>query len=63
MLLPHLLTLTLALAPVFVQAGLFPKDSLVKMIDARGFKKAMKQNVSPRKLFAALRVTELSSRF
>ena len=46
MLLPQLLALTFALAPVFVQAGLFPKDTLVKQIDARGFKKAMKQNVS-----------------
>jgi protein disulfide-isomerase A6 len=46
MLLAQLLTLTLAMAPAFVQAGLFPKDSLVKMIDAREFKKAMKQNVS-----------------
>lgn len=45
MLLPQLLTLTLALAPALVSAALFPKESLVKMIDAKGFKKAMKENV------------------
>ena len=38
-------TVALASAPNFVSAALFPKDSLVKMIDAKGFKKAMKENV------------------
>lgn len=47
MLLPQLFTLLLAVSPAVVQAGLFPKDTLIKQIDARGFKKAMKQNVSP----------------
>jgi protein disulfide-isomerase A6 len=47
MLLPHLhlLALTLALVPSFVSAAMYPKDSLVKMIDARGFKNALKDNV------------------
>ena len=47
MLLPyfHLLALTLALVPSYVSAAMYPKDSLVKMIDARGFKNAMKENV------------------
>jgi protein disulfide-isomerase A6 len=47
MLLPylHLLTLTLALVPSYVSAALYPKNSQVKMIDARGFKNAMKENV------------------
>ncbi|KAN0128743.1 thioredoxin protein disulfide isomerase [Lactarius tabidus] len=46
MLLPylHLLTLTLALVPSYVSAALYPKNSQVKMIDARGFKNAMKEN-------------------
>ena len=48
MLLPQLLTLVLAVAPAVVQAGLFPEDSLVKMIDAREFRKVMKENVSRR---------------
>ena len=43
--LPSLLILTLALAPSFVSAGLYPKDSLVKMIDTRGFHSALKENV------------------
>lgn len=45
MLLPQLLALTVALAPTLVSAALFPKDSLVKMIDAKQFKKVMKENV------------------
>jgi protein disulfide-isomerase A6 len=46
MLLPHLhlLALTLALVPPFVSAALYPKDSMVKMINAKGFKNAMKEN-------------------
>lgn len=37
--------LALCLAPSLVSAGLFPKDSLVKMLDAKSFNKAMKANV------------------
>lgn len=48
MLLPQLLVLTLAVGPAVVQAALFPKDSLVKMLDAKGFRKMMKQNVRRR---------------
>jgi hypothetical protein len=39
------LGLILLLTPTFVHAGLFPKDSLVKMIDAKEFKEVMKLNV------------------
>lgn len=45
MLLPQIIAVTLALAPSLASAAIFPKDSQVKMIDAKGFKKAMKQNV------------------
>lgn len=45
MLSPQILTLAFALAPSLVSAALFPSDSLVKVIDAKGFKKAMKANV------------------
>ena len=41
-----LLALTLALTPSLASAALFPKDTLVKMIDAKEFKKVMKENVS-----------------
>ncbi|KII86004.1 hypothetical protein PLICRDRAFT_144787 [Plicaturopsis crispa FD-325 SS-3] len=44
MLLPQVLALTLALAPSFASAAIFPPDSLVKMIDAKGFRKAMREN-------------------
>ncbi|KLO09566.1 hypothetical protein SCHPADRAFT_907668 [Schizopora paradoxa] len=44
MMLPQLLALSLALAPNLVSAAIFPDNSLVKMIDAKGFKNAMKQN-------------------
>jgi hypothetical protein len=43
--LPHLLTLALALAPSLASAALYPKDSMVKMIDTRGFRNALKENV------------------
>ena len=36
----------LLVMPTFVSAGLFPKSSLVKMIDAKGFREIMKLNVS-----------------
>ena len=50
MLLPQFLVLTLAVGPALVQAALFPKDSLVKQLDAKGFRKAMKENVRARML-------------
>jgi protein disulfide-isomerase A6 len=43
-----LVALTLTLAPSLVSAGMFPKDSLVQMLDHKTFKTAMKKNVSPR---------------
>jgi len=43
--LPHLLALALTLTSSFVSAALYPKDSLVKMIDQRGFRNALKENV------------------
>ena len=45
MLSPQILAFAFALAPSLVSAALFPSDSLVKVIDAKGFKKAMKANV------------------
>ena len=46
MLTPQLFAvLTLVLSPTLVWGALFPKDSLVKMLDAKGFKKAMRENV------------------
>lgn len=39
------LGLLLLLTPTFVRAGLFPKSSLVKMIDAKEFREVMKLNV------------------
>ena len=45
MLSPKTLALAFALAPSLISAALFPSDSLVKVIDAKGFKKAMKANV------------------
>jgi len=44
MLFPHIFALTLALAPSLASAAIFPKDSHVKMLDAKGFKRAMKKN-------------------
>lgn len=45
MLSTHLLALMLALAPSLASAGLFPPDSVVKMLDPKSFKKAMRANV------------------
>jgi len=42
--LTQLLLLTFALAPSLVSGALFPPDSLVKQLDGKGFKKAMKEN-------------------
>ena len=41
-----LLMLTLVLMPSLVSAAIFPADLLVKMLDAKSFKKALKANVS-----------------
>ena len=46
MLSPQILAFAFALAPSLVSAALFAPDSLVKVIDAKAFKKAMKANVS-----------------
>jgi protein disulfide-isomerase A6 len=43
--LSYALTFALALAPSLVSAALFPSNSLVKVIDEKGFKKAMKEQV------------------
>jgi len=40
----QLVLLAFAMVPSMVSAAIFPPDSLVKMIDAKGFKKAMKAN-------------------
>ena len=47
MMLPQLLAVTLALAatPQLASAAIFPKNTKVKMIDAKGFREAMNQNV------------------
>ena len=43
MLLPRLLAF--ALVPLLASAAIFPPGTLVQSIDAKGFKKAMKENV------------------
>jgi protein disulfide-isomerase A6 len=35
----------LVIVPSLVSASLYPKDSLVKMVDTRGFRNALKENV------------------
>jgi hypothetical protein len=45
MLLFQIFAITLALAPSLTSAAIFPKDTHVKMLDAKGFKRAMKKNV------------------
>jgi len=40
-----ILLLTAVLLPSFVEAGLFYKGSPVKMLDAKSFKKVMRENV------------------
>ncbi|KAJ7636158.1 thioredoxin-like protein [Mycena polygramma] len=47
------LLLSLVLVPAFVSAGVFPPDSLVKMLDAKSFKKAMKANETSMVAFVA----------
>jgi len=51
--LPQLLALSLALAPNLVSAAIFPDNSLVKTIDAKGFKDAMKENATSLVAFVA----------
>ncbi|THH27150.1 hypothetical protein EUX98_g7025 [Antrodiella citrinella] len=53
MLLPDLLFLSLLVAPSMVSAALFPKNSQVKFIDSKGFKKIMKQNTTSAVAFVA----------
>ena len=45
MMLAQAVALSLTL-PAFVSAALFPEDSLVKQLDPKGFREAMKENVS-----------------
>ncbi|KAJ7027918.1 hypothetical protein C8F04DRAFT_73426 [Mycena alexandri] len=47
------LLLSLALVPAFASAAVFPPDSLVKMLDAKTFKKAMKANQTSLVAFVA----------
>jgi len=47
------LSLSLVFVPAFVSAAIFPPDSLVKMLDAKGFKKAMKANQTSLVAFVA----------
>ncbi|THU97674.1 hypothetical protein K435DRAFT_965318, partial [Dendrothele bispora CBS 962.96] len=49
----QLLTLALALTPSLVSAGIFPKDSVVKMLDPKGFKQALKPNQTSMIAFVA----------
>jgi len=55
MMLSNLLNVALALcvAPSLVNAAIFPKDSKVKMLDAKSFKKAMKANQTSLVAFVA----------
>lgn len=59
MLLPHLLALTLALAPSLASAAIFPKDTLVKMLDPKSFKRVMKKNVC---FFASLSLSSADTK-
>ncbi|KAI1790266.1 hypothetical protein LXA43DRAFT_1017218 [Ganoderma leucocontextum] len=45
--------LVVALTPSLASAALFPKDTLVKQIDAKGFRKAMKENATSVVAFVA----------
>ena len=51
MLSPQLFALAFVMAPPLVSAALFPSDSLVKVIDAKSFRKAMKTNVGLHSFF------------
>lgn len=45
--------LAVALTPSLASAALFPKDTLVKQLDAKGFRKAMKENATSVVAFVA----------
>ncbi|GLB41520.1 putative thioredoxin [Lyophyllum shimeji] len=49
----HIALLALALAPSLASAAIFPKDTLVKMLDPKGFRKVMKQNETSLVAFVA----------
>lgn len=46
MLARNIWVLALAIIPSLVSAALFPSNSMVKMLDEKAFRKAMKANVS-----------------
>ena len=46
--------LALALVPSLVSASLYPKDSLVKMVDTVGFRNALKENVCDHNFIQAI---------
>ncbi|KAH0583166.1 hypothetical protein H2248_011047 [Termitomyces sp. 'cryptogamus'] len=49
----QLAAIALVLAPSLASAAIFPKDTLVKMIDPKGFKRAMKTNQTSMVAFVA----------
>ncbi|RDB18494.1 Thioredoxin domain-containing protein C13F5.05, mitochondrial [Hypsizygus marmoreus] len=49
----HIVALALALAPSLASAAIFPRDTLVKMLDAKGFRQAMKANQTSMVAFVA----------
>ncbi|KAF5379435.1 hypothetical protein D9615_006511 [Tricholomella constricta] len=49
----HFVAIALVLAPSLASAAIFPKDSLVKMLDPKGFKQVMKQNQTSMVAFVA----------
>ncbi|RDX54098.1 hypothetical protein OH76DRAFT_1061622 [Lentinus brumalis] len=51
--LQHWFALTLALTPSLASAALFSKDSLVKQLDPKGFRKVMKENATSVVAFVA----------
>ncbi|KAH8110774.1 hypothetical protein DFH11DRAFT_1466411, partial [Phellopilus nigrolimitatus] len=53
MMLPQLLALSLALAPNLVSAALFPENTRVKMLDHKGFKNVLKENMTSVVAFVA----------
>ncbi|KAI0831892.1 hypothetical protein BC628DRAFT_1311267 [Trametes gibbosa] len=49
----HWLPLVIALTPSLASAAIFPKDTVVKMVDAKDWKKVMKQNATSVVAFVA----------
>ncbi|KAG6855649.1 hypothetical protein H0H87_012667 [Tephrocybe sp. NHM501043] len=49
----QLATIALVLAPSLASAAIFPNDTLVKMLDPKGFRKAMKENETSMVAFVA----------